>query len=330
MTAKAMLSREPGGPETLELAEVPMPEPGPGEVRVAVKAAGVNFPDTLMIRDLYQYRPDRPFAPGGEIAGVIDAVGPGVAMAIGTRVLALTLYGGFASHVVIPADDAIPFPDAMPFDEAAAFIFTYGTSYYGLTDRGHLSSGKSLLVLGAAGGIGASAVEIGLALGARVIGAVSSEEKAEFVRGLGARDVLVYPKEMDRAGQKAFGAGIKALCPEGVDVVYDPVGGAYAEPALRAMAWGGRYLVVGFPAGIPEIPLNLPLLKGCDIAGVFWGAFTKRDPARFAHQVAEMFRMYEAGQIRPRVSETYPLAEAATALTRIADRQATGKIVLTI
>ena len=330
MTAKAMLSRAPGGPETLELSDIPMPKPGPGEVRVAVKAAGVNFPDTLMIRDLYQYRPDRPFAPGGEIAGVVDAVGPGVAMTVGTRVLALTLYGGFASHVVIPADDAIPFPDAMPFDEAAAFIFTYGTSYYGLTDRGHLSSGQTLLVLGAAGGIGASAVELGLAMGARVIGAVSSEDKAAFVRGLGAQDVLVYPAEMDRAGQKQFGSKIKALCPDGVDVVYDPVGGPYAEPALRAMAWGGRYLVVGFPAGIPEIPLNLPLLKGCDIAGVFWGAFTKKDPARFAHQVAEMFRLYRAGQIRPRVSETYPLAQAAVALNRIADRKATGKIVLTI
>lgn len=330
MRAQAMLSQAPGGAETLELTDVPMPEPSPGEIRVAIRAAGVNFPDTLIIRDLYQFKPPRPFAPGGEMAGVVDALGEGVTgLAIGDRVLALTMHGAFASHIVIPAAEAIAFPEAMPFEEAAAFIFTYGTSYYGLVDRGDLAAGQTVLVLGAAGGIGAAAVEIAVAAGARVVGAVSSDAKADFVRSLGA-EALVYPQKMDKAAQKAFGADLKALAPEGFDIVYDPVGGGYAEPALRALGWEGRLLVVGFPAGIPAIPLNLPLLKSCDIRGVFWGAFTKRDPERYAEHQAALFELYAAGKIRPQISERFSLAEAAEALRLIETRAALGKLVLTV
>ncbi len=331
MPAQAMLSTAPGGPETLVLTDIPLPQPGPGEIRVAVKAAAANFPDTLIIRDLYQYKPARPFAPGGEIAGLVEAVGPDVTdFALGDRVLALTLSGGFATHIVIPAASAIPFPEAMPFDEAASFIFTYGTSFYALADRAALQKGETLLVLGAAGGIGASAVELGRAMGARVIAAVSSDGKAAFARDLGADEVLIYPTQMDKAGQRAFGQQIKAVAPDGVDVVYDPVGGAYAEPALRSLAWEGRFLVVGFPAGIPSIPLNLPLLKGCQIVGVFWGAFTARDPVGFAAHQDALFDLYARGQIRPRISAHMPLDRAADALEMIASRRALGKIVLTM
>jgi NADPH2:quinone reductase len=332
MQAFAMLSQDPGGPETLTLTDIAVPAPGPGQVRIAVKAAGVNFPDTIIIRDLYQYKPERPFAPGGEVGGIVDAVGDGVGgFAVGDRVLGLPLFGGFASHVTCDVHMVRRIPDAMPFTDAAAFVFTYGTSYYALKDRGLLAAGDTLLVLGAAGGIGASAVELGKAMGARVIAAVSSADKAAFCAGIGADETIVYPREMDRDAQKAFGAEIKAKAgARGVDVIYDPVGGDYAEPALRSIAWEGRYLVVGFPAGIPKIPLNLPLLKNCQIVGVFWGAFTRRHPERHAEQMDELFAFYEAGQIRPRISATYPLAEAAQALRLIEERKATGKIVLTV
>ncbi len=329
---RAMLSRAPGGPETLELVETDAPEPGRGEVRIAVKAAGVNYPDTIIIRDLYQFKPPRPFAPGGEVGGVIEALGEGVeGLAEGDRVLGLPMVaGGFASHLVCPASRVWRIPDAMPFDEAACFLFTYGTSYYALKARGSLGAGDTLLVLGAAGGIGASALELGHAMGARVIAAVSSQEKADFCRDIGADAAIVYPRQMGREAQKAFGAAIKSQASDGVDVVYDPVGGSYAEPALRAMAWQGRYLVVGFPAGIPSIPLNLPLLKNCQIVGVFWGAFVERDPRGFSAQVAELFALYKAGKIRPRVSVCMPLEAAAEALKLIERREARGKIVLTV
>ncbi len=330
MTAYAMLSHEVGGPDTLRRTEIAMPEPGPGEVRIAVKAAAANFPDTIIIRDLYQYRPERPFAPGGEVAGVVDAVGEGAGFIVGQHVLALPIFGGFASHLVTAVENVTAIPQEMPFEEAAAFIFTYGTSYYALVDRGHLTAGDTLLVLGAAGGIGASAVELGKAMGARVIAAVSSEEKAAFCREIGADVALVYPREMDRDAQKAFGAELKSAAPGGIDVVYDPVGGGYAEPALRAIAWGGRFLVVGFPAGIPKIPLNLPLLKNCEIVGVFWGAFTKRDPARHQEHLRHLMALYEGGQVRPRISAVMPLERAAEALKLIEERKATGKIVLTV
>ena len=331
MTPFAILSTETGGPETLQRGKIALPEPAAGQVRIAVQAAGVNFPDTIIIRDLYQYKPERPFAPGGEVGGTIDAIGAGVTgFTVGDRVLGLPLFGGFASHVCVASHMAAKIPETMSFEEAACFVFTYGTSYYGLKDRGQLATGDTLLVLGAAGGIGASAVELGKAMRARVIAAVSSPEKAAFCRDIGADDTIVYPRDMDKTAQKAFGAQIKALAPNGVDVIYDPVGGAYAEPALRAIAWNGRYLVVGFPAGIPTIPLNLPLLKNCQIVGVFWGAFTTRHPDQHEQQVRELMAFYEAVKIRPRISETLPIDQAANALRMIENREAKGKIVLTV
>lgn len=329
---KAMMSHEAGGPETLRLTETATPAPGPGQVLIAVKAAGVNFPDTLIIRDLYQFRPARPFAPGGEVAGVIEAVGDGVSgLAAGDRVLAGGINGGFATHFVANAASTHKIPDAMPYEEAAAFMLTYGTSHYALKDRGRIKTGDTLFILGAAGGVGAAAIELGKAFGAKVVAGVSSAEKAAFCRDLGADETLVYPRELDRDSQKALSGEIKRLCGgDGADIVYDAVGGDYAEPALRALAWDGRFLVVGFPAGIPKIPLNLTLLKSCQIVGVFWGAFTMREPKRNAEHVAELFRFYGEGKIRPRVTATFPLADAAKALDLLQQRKATGKVVLTI
>ena len=329
---KAMMSHEPGGPETLKLTDVETPEPGPGQVRIAVKAAGVNFPDTLIIRDLYQFRPARPFAPGGEVAGIVEAVGANVSgFAPGDRVLSGGINGGFTTHFIADAARTHKIPDAMPFVEAAAFMLTYGTSHYALKDRGKIKAGDRLFILGAAGGVGAAAIELGKAFGAKVVAGVSSQEKAAFCRELGADETLVYPRDLDRDGQKALSNEIKKLCDgDGADIVYDAVGGDYAEPAVRALAWEGRYLVVGFPAGIPKIPLNLTLLKSCEIVGVFWGAFTMRDPAKNAEYVAELFRFYEEGKIRPRVTASFPLADAAKALTLLESRKAMGKVVLTV
>ncbi|MEM8728594.1 MAG: NADPH:quinone oxidoreductase family protein [Pseudomonadota bacterium] len=328
---KTMLSTAVGGPETLELCDVAMPDPGPGQIRIAVKAAGVNFPDTLMIRDLYQMKPPRPFAPGGEVAGVVDALGEGVTgFAPGDRVLALTGHGGFAEAICIDAPRVARIPDAMPFDEAACFIFTYGTSYHALKDRAGLSAGETLFILGASGGVGAAAIELGKAMGARVIAGVSSQDKAAFCKELGADETIVYPREMDRDAQKALSGQIKALTgASGVDVAYDAVGGPYAEPVIRAMGWAGRFLVVGFPAGIPSVPLNLTLLKSCQIVGVFWGASVMRDPKGHAQNVAELYDLYAAGKIRPPVTARYPLAEAGAALDAMANRKVTGKVVVT-
>ncbi len=330
---KAMLSTAVGGPDTLELTEMPDPEPKKGQILVRVHAAGLNFPDTLMIRDMYQFKPPRPFAPGGEIAGEVLAVGEGVDnVASGDRILALTSHGGFATHAVIDAVRAVPIPDDMPYEDAACFIFTYGTSYYALKDRGYLGDGDTLLILGAAGGVGAAAIELGKAMGARVIGAVSSEEKAAFCREIGADDTLVYPRELDgRDAQKALSAEIKKVAgANGIDVAYDAVGGAYAEPVIRAMAWNGRFLVVGFPAGIPKIPANLTLLKSCQIVGVFWGAATMRDPAGHAANMRDLFALYADGKIKPRISASLPLAQAADALKLMEDRKVMGKVVLTM
>ncbi len=328
---QALLSVAPGGPETLELTTLPDPTPGKGELLIEVKAAGVNFPDTLIIRDLYQMKPPRPFAPGGEIAGEVLAIGEGVTgFEPGDRVLALTGHGGFATHLTLKAATAIKIPDEMPYEDAACFIFTYGTSYHALKDRAHLQSGETLLVLGAAGGVGSAAIELGKAMGARVIAAVSSQDKAEFCRQVGADETIVYPKDMDKQAQKDFSGQIKALAgPNGVDVVYDAVGGSFAEPALRSMAWNGRFLVVGFPAGIPNIPLNLPLLKGCQVVGVFWGASVFRDPKGHAENVAELFGLYAAGHIKPRISDRFPLAKAGQALDLLAARSVLGKLVVT-
>lgn len=330
---KAMLSKEVGGPDTLVLEDLPDPDPGKKQVRIRVHAAGVNFPDTLIIRDMYQMKPPRPFAPGGEVAGVIDAVGEGVeGLAIGDRVLGMSGFGGFATHLVIEAAKVIKIPDAMPYDEAACFVLTYGTSYHALKDRAEIKPGESLLILGAAGGVGAAAIELGKALGARVIAAVSSEDKAQFCRDLGADETIVYSRDMsDRAVRKAFSDRIKALSGgEGVDVVYDAVGGDYAEPALRALTWKGRFLVVGFPAGIPKIPLNLTLLKGCQIVGVFWGAHTLREPSGHAANMADLFGLYGEVRIKPRISASYPLAEAGAALQLLQDRKVLGKVVVTV
>ncbi|MEX0286673.1 MAG: NADPH:quinone oxidoreductase family protein [Paracoccaceae bacterium] len=330
---KAMLSTAVGGPDTLELTELPDPEPGKGQVVVRIHAAGLNFPDTLMIRDMYQFKPERPFAPGGEIAGEVVALGEGVdTLAVGDRVLALTSHGGFATHAAIDAIRTIKIPDEMPYEDAACFIFTYGTSYYALKDRGYLAEGESLLILGAAGGVGAAAIELGKAMGARVIGAVSSQEKADFCRQIGADDAIIYPRELDgRDAQKELSNQIKqAVGAGGVDVAYDAVGGAYAEPVIRGMAWNGRFLVVGFPAGIPKIPANLTLLKSCQIVGVFWGAATMRDPKGHASNMRDLFQMYAEGKIKPQISASFPMAQAAEALKMMEDRKVMGKVVLTM
>jgi NADPH2:quinone reductase len=330
---KAMLSRRVGGPETLTLEELPNPEPGAGEVLLAVKACGVNYPDLLIIEDRYQYKPERPFAPGGEVAGVVEAVGAGVTnFKRGDRVIGSTTAGGMAEKLVLGADRCIAMPDAMPFDEASALVLTYGTTIYALKDRGHLKRGETLLVLGAAGGVGISAVELGKAYGARVIAAVSSPEKLAFAKKHGADDGVVYPPgPFDKAGTKALADLFKSACGEsGADVIYDPVGGDYSEAALRAIAWEGRFLVVGFPAGIARLPLNLTLLKSCQVVGVFWGAFTRRDPKANAANIAELMRLYAEGKIKPVVSERFPLARAGEAIKRLGERKAMGKIVVTM
>ena len=330
---RAMLSVEPGGPETLQLTETDTPAPKKGEVLIRVAAAGVNFPDTLMIRDLYQFKPPRPFAPGGEVAGVVEALGEGVeGPAVGTHVIAVPGSGGFATHLCVPANTVIPIPAEMPLDEAAAFILTYGTSHYALKDRAHLQPGETLLILGAAGGVGSAAIELGKAMGAKVVAAVSSDDKAAFCKEIGADEAVVYPKDLaDRAAQKELSAAFKAACgPAGANVIYDAVGGAYAEPAIRAIAWEGRYLVVGFPAGIPALPLNLTLLKSCQVVGVFWGAFARMNPKRHAEHMAELMRWYGEGRIRPRIEARLPLEKAAEALKLIEDRKVRGKVVLTM
>ncbi|WP_298848280.1 NADPH:quinone oxidoreductase family protein [uncultured Ruegeria sp.] len=329
---QALLSVAPGGPETLELTTLPDPQPGKGQLVIGVKAAGVNFPDTLIIQDLYQIKPPRPFAPGGEVSGEVLALGEGVTgFDLGDRVLALTGHDGFATHATIRSDAAIRFPDMMPYQDAACFIFTYGTSYHALKDRAAIKPGETLLVLGAAGGVGSAAIELGKALGAKVIAGVSSAEKAEFCCQIGADEVVIYPRDMDKDAQKAFAAEVKKLAGHnGVDVVYDAVGGALAEPSLRSMAWKGRYLVVGFPAGIPQVPLNLALLKGCQIVGVFWGASVFREPKSHAKNVEELFELYRDGKIKPLISAQYPLERAHQAIAQLSRRSVLGKIVVTM
>ena len=326
---KALLSRKPGPPEELDYADAPDPVAGEGEVVIAVKAAGVNFPDALIIEDKYQMKPERPFSPGGEVAGVIESVGPGVTLKPGQRVIGSVLSGGFAEKAKTKAARVLPIPDAMPFDEASAFMLTYGTSYYALKDRGQLRPGETLLVLGAAGGVGVAAIEIGKAMGARVIGAVSSEEKAAFARQCGADGTMLYPpgafaKEQARALAEDF----KLATGGGADVLYDAVGGDYCEPALRAMNWDGRYLVVGFPAGIPRPPLNLVLLKSCSIVGVFWGELLAREPELHQQNTRDLFDLYTAGKIRPRISARYALKDGGKAIRALMDRSATGKLVV--
>ena len=330
---KALLSHQPGGPETLEVAELPDPSPGPGELLVRVRAAAINYPDVLIIEDKYQFKPPRPFAPGGEIAGQVEAVGEGVEdWAVGDRLIAVPGWGGLAEKVVIKANSAFRLPDTRSFEEGAALLLTYATSIHALYDRGRLAAGHSLLVLGAAGGVGLAAVELGKARGARVIAAVSSDEKAAAALAAGADQAIVYPRgPFDRDGQKALAGLFKdAVGPDGADVIFDPVGGDYAEPALRAIAWEGRYLVVGFPAGLPKLPLNLTLLKSCDVCGVFWGAFAARDPRANAAHVETLFRLWDEGRIGPKVSAIYPLDRGGEAIAAMAARQVIGKVVVTL
>jgi len=328
---KALLSKAPGGPDTLVLEDVEEPTPGPGEVRIQVHAVGVNFPDSLIIQDLYQVRPRRPFSPGAELAGVIDAVGEGVQdRKIGDRVIGWSGHGAMAQKLVLHGSRCIPISDAMPFDDAAALVMTYGTSQHALKDRAKLQPGETLLVLGAAGGVGLAAVELGKAYGARVVAAASSLEKAELARSRGADEVLVYPTgPFDADGRKALSAQFKAAVGgEGAQVIYDPVGGDYAEAALRAIGWEGRYLVVGFPAGIPKMPLNLTLLKSCQIVGVFWGAFITHAPAQFLTNVDELLALYGQGAIKPAISARFPLAQGGQAIAALAERRAQGKLVV--
>lgn len=330
---KALLSRRPGGPESLELAEIDDPVPGPGQLLVRVKACAINYPDVLIIEDKYQFKPARPFAPGGEIAGLVEQVGEGVSgWSPGDRVISMLGHGGLAEKVLVGAATALPLPAGRGFEEGSALILTYATTIHALLDRGRLKAGETLLVLGAAGGVGLAAVELGKAYGARVVAAVSSEEKAQAARAAGADVVTIYPRgPFDKEGAKALSQQFKeAVGGNGADLVYDPVGGDYTEAALRAIAWEGRLLVIGFPAGIPRLPLNLILLKSCDLRGVFWGAFAARDPAANAAHVQTLFRLWDEGRIAPKVSRTWPLAQGAEAIAHMAARQAVGKLVVTM
>jgi len=330
---KALLSHEPGGPETLRLTDVPEPMPGPGDLLVRVRACAINFPDVLIIEDKYQLKPPRPFAPGGEIAGEVVGVGEGVTgWSEGDRLIAALGFGGLAEQVIVPAGRAIRLPVERSFEQGSALLMTYATAIHALVDRGKLQRGQTLLVLGAAGGVGLAAVEIGKALGARVVAAASSAEKAEAAGEAGADVALVYPRgPFDRDGQKALATLFKdAVGPGGADVILDPVGGDYTEPALRSIGWEGRFLVVGFPAGIAKLPLNLTLLKSCDVCGVFWGAFAARDPQANAAHVEQLFRWWDEGKIAPKISATYPLERAGEAIAALRDRKAVGKLVVTL
>ena len=321
---KAVLCKTLGPPESLVVDDVPTPEPGPGEVRIRVAAAGVNFPDTLIVQGLYQERPELPFTPGGEAAGVVDAVGEGVShLAVGDRVLAFTGRGAFAEMLVAPAAVVVPVPEALPLDVAAGFLLAYGTSHHALRQRAQLQEGETLLVLGAAGGVGLAAVELGALLGARVVAAASTDEKLALCREYGAAETINYTDEDLRDGLK------RVLGKGKPDVVFDPVGGDLSEAAFRSIGWNGRHLVVGFAAGdIPQLPLNLPLVKGASLVGVFWGTFTQREPGVNLENMAELIGWVESGKIRPHVSKRFPLDRAPEALRWMMDRKAMGKVIL--
>jgi NADPH2:quinone reductase len=286
----------------------------------------VNFPDVLMIQDMYQFKPPLPFSPGAEVAGTVSAVGEGVdTLDVGDRVLASPGWGGLAEKVAVAARSAIKVPDGIDLVRASSFLYAYGTSHYALKDRGHLQPGESLLVLGAAGGVGLAAVELGAAMGANVIAAASSDDKLALCREHGATMTINYTTEDLKTRVRELTGGA------GADVVYDPVGGPYSEPALRSTAWDGRFLVIGFADGeIPRIPLNLTLLKGCSIVGVFWGAFVGREPQRHRDNVAELLEWWKDGKLDPHVSSTYPLERSSEAIRELADRKAKGKVVVTI
>jgi NADPH:quinone reductase len=320
---RAVRCHELVGPEGLRVDDVPEPEPGPGEILIDVKAAGVNFPDILITQGKYQFKPSPPFVPGGEVAGLVRAVGQGVTgFSPGDRVAATMLFGAFAERVAVPAAAAARLPQSVPFEVGAAVLLTYATTIHALVDRAALRPGETLLVLGASGGVGTSAIEIGKCLGAKVVAAASSEDKLAYCRARGADETINYAREDLKERAKALSGG-------GVSVVYDPVGGDFTEAALRAIAWEGRYLIVGFASGpIPKIPANLVLLKSCQIVGVFWGAFAQRDPARNSANVERVLTWLAEGKIRPNVDAVLPFDRAGEALSRLARREVKGKLVL--
>lgn len=320
---RAVLCKEWGPPESLVVEDVPAPEPAEGQVRIAVHACSVNFPDTLIIENKYQFKPDRPFSPGSDIAGVVTAVGPGVTgFAKGDKVMGMISWGGFAEEAVCDAGRLAPLPEGVDLDVAAAFPMVYGTSYHALMDRGELKAGETVLVLGAAGGVGLAAVEIAKAAGAKVIAAASTEDKLAVCKAHGADQLLNY-------AEGDFRKQLKEICPEGPDVIYDPVGGDLAEPAFRSIGWRGRHLVVGFAGGeIPRIPLNLCLLKNAALVGVFWGAYLAKEPESFRKDMQTLVGWLREGKIKPLISERYSLDEAPRAIRALADRKATGKIIV--
>jgi len=321
---RALLCHRPGAPDDLTIGELPDPVPDPGQAVVRIEAAALNFFDLLIIAGQYQYKPEFPFSPGAEFAGTVESVGPDVAgIATGDRVIGYSGWGAAREKLAIAADRLIKMPDGLDAERAAGLIVTYGTSYYALKDRAALKPGETLAVLGASGGVGLAAVELGKLLGARVIACASSDDKLAFAREHGADDGVNYSSGDLREGLKKLGGE------HGIDVVYDPIGDKYAEPALRSLAWYGRYLVVGFAAGqIPKLPLNLVLLKGCDVRGVFWGSWTQREPAAHRANTADLIRWCAEGKLSAHVHAAYPLADAAQALKDIAARKVMGKVVL--
>ncbi|MDE2372455.1 MAG: NADPH:quinone oxidoreductase family protein [Burkholderiales bacterium] len=321
---KALLCRRYGPPGDLVVDEIAVPTPGAGEVLVAVKAAGVNFPDALIIENKYQIKAQPPFSPGGELAGIVAKVGAGVTrVRPGQAVIGFTGWGAFAEMALVPEERLVAMPEGMPFEIAGSFLMTYGTSFHALVDRAELLDGETVLVLGAAGGIGLACVEIAKAMGAKVIAAASSAGKLAVCREHGADETIDYGREDLRSRIKEITGG------RGVDVVCDPVGAALAEPALRSMAWRGRYLVLGFAGGeIPRLPLNLPLLKGCSIVGVFWGDLLQREPAQAAADLEQLATLWHQGRIRPHIWQRFPLERAAEAIAALVERRVVGKAVI--
>lgn len=330
---RALVSERPSGPEGLVLGELPEPIVAADSVLIEVKAVGLNFPDCLIIQDRYQFKPERPFAPGGEFSGVVLQVGPSVKkFAPGQRVFGLCGWNGTADRLAVPEERCFSAPDDMTFEQAAAFLMTFATAHYALAGRAQTIAGETLLVPGAGGGVGLAAVELGKLAGLRVIAGVSTPEKAKAAENAGADAVVIYPRSVDdRDVAKSLTQSLRSACGgEGADVVFDPVGGAYCEPVMRAMAWGGRYLSIGFAAGIPQVPMNIALLKSLQILGVFWGEFSRRAPERNAALVEELLAFWRAGSLRPVISRTFDLAQGGEAIRLLEDRKAIGKVVVTL